>query len=116
LGYSGIACYETFIAERALIAAMGGLAGAAFGFLLVRLAARYFLEETIPGFFPAAASAFVLMTVAVVASMLPTARVRAYGPEHGYHGGTILAAAFRRCSGSRCWRSYRGRTAQFPQG
>ena len=62
------------IREGALMAAVGVLAGGAFGFLLVRLVGKYFLEVTMPGILPAAVSAFVLITVAVVASVLPAAR------------------------------------------
>jgi putative ABC transport system permease protein len=62
------------IAEGAVMAAAGVLAGAAFGFVLARLAARYFLDVKLPGALPVAVSAFVLITVAVVASVLPAAR------------------------------------------
>src|ERR1700722_14608486 len=62
------------IAEGTLIAAAGVLAGAAFGFMLARLAGRYFLDVKMPGALPVFVSAFVLMTVAVIASVLPAAR------------------------------------------
>ena len=62
------------IAEGTVIAAAGVLAGAAFGFVLVRLAGRYFLDVKMPGAWPVFVSAFVLMTVAVIASVLPAAR------------------------------------------
>jgi putative ABC transport system permease protein len=62
------------IAEGAVMAAAGVLAGAAFGFVLARLAGRYFLEVKMPGALPVFVSVFVLMTVAVVASVLPAAR------------------------------------------
>ncbi len=62
------------IAEGALMAAAGVLAGAAFGFVLSRLAGRYFLDVKMPGALPVFVSAFVLMTVAVIASVLPAAR------------------------------------------
>lgn len=62
------------IAEGAAMAAAGVLAGAAFGFVLARLAGRYFLDVKMPGALPVFVSAFVLMTVAVVASVLPAAR------------------------------------------
>jgi predicted permease len=62
------------IAEGAMMAAVGVLVGAAFGFVLARLVERYFLEVQMPGALPLAVSAFVLMTVAVVASMLPATR------------------------------------------
>jgi putative ABC transport system permease protein len=62
------------IAEGALLAAVGVLAGAVFGFLLARLAGRYFLELKMPGALPVTLSALVLITVAVCASMLPAAR------------------------------------------
>jgi predicted permease len=62
------------IAEGTVMAAAGVVAGAAFGFVLARLAGRYFLEVTMPGALPVFVSAFVLMAVAVIASALPAAR------------------------------------------
>jgi putative ABC transport system permease protein len=62
------------IAEGTVIAAAGVLAGAAFGFVLARLAGRYFLDIKMPGALPVFVSAFVLMAVAVIASALPAAR------------------------------------------
>jgi putative ABC transport system permease protein len=62
------------IAEGAVMAAAGVLAGAAFGFALARLAGKYFLDVKMPGALPVFVSAFVLMAVAVIASWLPAAR------------------------------------------
>src|SRR5882757_7715561 len=62
------------IAEGTLMAAVGVLAGAAFGFVLARLAGSYFLDVKMPGALPVFVSAFVLMAVAVIASVLPAAR------------------------------------------
>jgi ABC-type antimicrobial peptide transport system permease subunit len=62
------------IAEGTGMAAAGVVAGAAFGLVLARLAGKYFLDVKMPGALPVFASAFVLMTVAVVASVLPAAR------------------------------------------
>jgi len=62
------------IAEGTVMAAAGVLAGAAFGFVLARLAGRYFLDIKMPGALPVFVSAFVLMAVAVIASVLPAAR------------------------------------------
>ena len=62
------------IAEGAVMAAAGVAAGAAFGFLVARLAGSYFLDVKMPGALPVTVSAIVLMAVAVVASMLPAAR------------------------------------------
>jgi predicted permease len=62
------------IVEGAVMSAAGVLAGAAFGFAVARLAGKYFLEVKMPGAVPVAVSAVVLMTVAVVASVLPAAR------------------------------------------
>jgi putative ABC transport system permease protein len=61
------------IAEGTVMAA-GVLAGAAFGFVLAGLAGRYFLDVKMPGALPVFVSAFVLMAVAVIASVLPAAR------------------------------------------
>ena len=62
------------IAEGAVMAGAGVLAGAALGLLLGRLAGSYFSEVKMPGVLPVSVSVLVLMTVAVVASMLPAAR------------------------------------------
>jgi putative ABC transport system permease protein len=62
------------IAEGAVIAVAGVLAGAAFGFVMARLAGSYFLDVKMPGALPVVLSAFVLLTAAVVASWLPAAR------------------------------------------
>jgi putative ABC transport system permease protein len=65
---------RSVIAEGALMAAVGMLVGVAFGFVLASLAGRYFLDVKMPGALPVAISALLLMTVAVVASMLPAIR------------------------------------------
>jgi putative ABC transport system permease protein len=62
------------ISEGAVMAAAGVLAGAAFGFVLARLAGKYFLDVKMPGALPVFLSACVLMAVAVIASVLPAAR------------------------------------------
>jgi putative ABC transport system permease protein len=62
------------IAEGALMAVAGVLAGAAFGFVAARLAGSYFFEVKMPGALPIVLSALVLLAAAVVASMLPAAR------------------------------------------
>jgi putative ABC transport system permease protein len=62
------------IAEGAVMAAAGVLAGAAFGFVAARLAGSYFLDVKMPGALPVVLSAFVLLAAAVVASWLPAAR------------------------------------------
>jgi putative ABC transport system permease protein len=62
------------IVDGAAMAAAGLFAGAAFGFALARLAGSHFLDVKMPGALPVALSAFVLLTAAVVASMLPAAR------------------------------------------
>jgi predicted permease len=60
--------------EGAIMAGAGLLAGAAFGFAAARLANHYLLEVQMPGALPVALSAVVLVTIAVVASMVPAAR------------------------------------------
>ena len=55
------------------MAAAGIVAGALFGFVLARVARSYFADVTTPGAFAITASALVLLTVAVIASMLPAA-------------------------------------------
>jgi predicted permease len=66
--------FKDVIAEGAAMAAAGIVAGALFGFVLARLARSYFADVTMPGAFAITASALVLLTVAVIASMLPAAR------------------------------------------
>jgi ABC-type antimicrobial peptide transport system permease subunit len=66
--------FKNVIAEGAAMAAAGIMAGAVLGFVLARVAHSYFADVAMPGIFPVAASALVLLTVAVVASMLPAAR------------------------------------------
>jgi putative ABC transport system permease protein len=62
------------IAEGAVMAAAGVLAGAAFGLVAARLAASYFPDMKMPGALPVVLSAFVLLAAAVVASSLPAVR------------------------------------------
>jgi putative ABC transport system permease protein len=62
------------IAEGALMAAAGVLAGVAFGFVAARLAGSYFPDVKMPGVLPVVLSALALLTAAVVASMVPAAR------------------------------------------
>ena len=62
------------ITEGTVMAGAGVLAGAAFGFVLARLAGKYFLDVKMPAALPVLVSAFVLMAVAVIASVLPAAR------------------------------------------
>lgn len=54
--------------------AAGVVAGAAFGFVAARLGAAYFADLKMPGALPVIVSAVVLLTAAIVASMLPAAR------------------------------------------
>jgi ABC-type antimicrobial peptide transport system permease subunit len=62
------------IAEGALIAVAGVVAGALGGFVLARLAGSYLGDVKLPGALPVVGSAFVLLAAAVVASALPAAR------------------------------------------
>jgi putative ABC transport system permease protein len=62
------------IAEGAVIAMAGVLAGAAFGYIAARLAGSYILDVQMPGVLPVVLSAFVLLMAAVIASMLPALR------------------------------------------
>ena len=66
--------FKDVIAEGAAMAAAGIVAGALFGFVLAQVARSYFADVNMPGVLAMAASALVLLTVAVVASMLPAAR------------------------------------------
>jgi putative ABC transport system permease protein len=62
------------VAEGAVMAGAGVIAGAVVGFTLARLAGKFFVEIRMPGAVPVVIAAFVLMAVAVVASVLPAAR------------------------------------------
>jgi len=62
------------IAEGAVMAGVGVLAGAAFGYVVARLAGSYFPDVKMPGALPVVLSAVVLLAAAVVASSLPAAR------------------------------------------
>jgi hypothetical protein len=62
------------IAEGALIAVAGLVAGALGGFVLARLAGSYLGDVKLPSVLPVVGSAIVLLAAAVVASALPAAR------------------------------------------
>jgi putative ABC transport system permease protein len=62
------------VTEGAVMAAVGVVAGAVFGFAVARVASSYFGDLKMPGALPVIVSAFVLLGAAVVASMLPAAR------------------------------------------
>jgi predicted permease len=65
---------KTVVTEGAVMAVAGVVAGTAFGFVATRLAGAYFVDLKMPGALPVVVSAVVLLTAAVVASMLPAAR------------------------------------------
>jgi len=62
------------IAEGAVMAGAGVVAGAVLGWVLARVAGSYILDVKMPSALPVVLSALVLLTAAVVASMLPAAR------------------------------------------
>jgi ABC-type antimicrobial peptide transport system permease subunit len=62
------------IAEGALMAGAGVVAGAALGYVLARLAGGYIPDIRMPSVAPVIASAFVLLAAAAIASALPAAR------------------------------------------
>ena len=62
------------IAEGVVMAATGVLSGAIVGFAAARLAGKYFVDMKMPSALPVSLSAILLITVAVVASMLPAIR------------------------------------------
>jgi ABC-type antimicrobial peptide transport system permease subunit len=62
------------IAEGAVMASLGVVAGAVCGFALTRLATGYFEDVRMPGAVPVIGSAIVLLLAAIVASVLPAAR------------------------------------------
>ncbi len=62
------------IAEGTVMATAGVVAGAAFGYALMRVARSTFEDMQTPSALPVAGSVFVLLAAAVVASVLPAAR------------------------------------------
>jgi ABC-type antimicrobial peptide transport system permease subunit len=62
------------LSEGVLIAAIGIAAGAAGGYALARVAAKFFATLQLPGAVPVLGAAAVLIGAAVVASLIPAAR------------------------------------------
>src|SRR5580658_3519379 len=62
------------VTEGVVMAALGVVAGAAFGLVVARVVGGYFGDLKMPGALPVIVSAFVLLGAAVVASMIPAAR------------------------------------------
>ena len=62
------------IAEGAVMAAFGVVAGSVGGYWLARIAARYITDLKMPSVLPVVASALVLLAAAVIASAMPAAR------------------------------------------
>jgi len=62
------------IAEGAVMAAFGLLAGSVGGFWLARIAQGYIPDLKMPSILPVVASAFVLLAAAIIASAMPAAR------------------------------------------
>jgi len=62
------------IAEGAVMAAFGLVAGSVGGFWLSRIAQGYIPELKMPNVLPVVASAFVLLAAAIIASAMPAAR------------------------------------------
>ena len=62
------------IAEGAVMAALGLVAGSVGGFWLARIAAGYIPDLKMPSALPVVASAFVLLAAAIIASAMPAAR------------------------------------------
>jgi ABC-type antimicrobial peptide transport system permease subunit len=62
------------IAEGAVMALAGVVAGAIIGYGLARVASRYFPALQMPSVWPVIASVIVLLVAAIIASMFPAAR------------------------------------------
>ena len=62
------------IAEGAIMAAFGLVAGSVGGFWLARIAQGYIPDLKMPSVLPVVASAFVLLAAAIIASAMPAAR------------------------------------------
>jgi predicted permease len=65
---------RSVVIEGVVMAAVGVMAGGAFGLVVLRVTGSYFGDLKMPGVWPAIVSAFVLLGAAVVASLLPAAR------------------------------------------
>ncbi len=65
---------RSVVTDGVVMAAVGVVAGAVFGLIVVRVAGSYFGDLKMPGALPVIVSAFVLLGAAVIASMLPAAR------------------------------------------
>ncbi len=65
---------RSVVAEGAVMASAGVVAGAAAGYVLARLAGSYITNMHMPGATPVLAAAIVLLAAAIVASVLPAAR------------------------------------------
>jgi ABC-type antimicrobial peptide transport system permease subunit len=74
LGSQPLDLLRGIIAEGVVMAVAGVISGAAFGFVMSRLARSYFLDVKMPGALPVVLSAFVLLTAAIVASSVPAVR------------------------------------------
>jgi ABC-type antimicrobial peptide transport system permease subunit len=64
----------TVLGEGAWMGLLGVAAGGIGGYILVLAAAKYFVDMQMPGVVPVTASAILLMTAAVIASVLPASR------------------------------------------
>ena len=62
------------IAEGAIMATFGLVAGSVGGFWVARIATRYIPDLKMPSVLPVVASAFVLLAAAIIASAMPAAR------------------------------------------
>ena len=62
------------VTEGAIMAVVGVVAGAIFGFALTRVASSYFPSLQMPSALPVVSSVIVLLAAAVIASMFPAAR------------------------------------------
>jgi predicted permease len=62
------------IFQGVLMAGAGIVTGAIFGYALARIGSSYFHDMQMPSVLPVAASAFILLLAAVIASALPAAR------------------------------------------
>lgn len=65
---------RSVVAEGATMAAAGIVIAGVFTFVLARVARAYLADVSMPGVWPVAVSALVLLAVALVASMVPAAR------------------------------------------
>ena len=83
LGAQPQTLFKSVIAEGAVMAAAGIVAGGILGYILARLAGSHVVDMRMPDLAPVLASAGVLLAAALIGSFLPAARSDAFIDVNG---------------------------------